>query len=217
MEMAGVVVHVLNRAAKRSVLFSTPDDYAAFERVLIEAMKREPIRILALCLMPTHWHLVVWPTEDGQVARLLHWLTLTHATRWNASRGARGTGSVYQGRYKSFPVQDEHVLRACRYVERNALRAGLVARAEDWRWGSLWHRAEGDPAGLLSDGPIPLPPDWVLRVNRPESSAELDALRRSARRGCPLGTPEWTRETATQWGLLPTLQPLGRPRRAGGN
>ena len=71
----------------------------------------------------------------------VEWLTLTHTQRWHAHHHTTGTGHLYQGRFKSFPVQsDEHFLTVCRYVERNALRANLVKRAEDWLWNSLWHR-----------------------------------------------------------------------------
>src|SRR5436305_82424 len=90
--------------------------------------------------MPNHWHLVLEPHEDGELSRFVGWLSLTHTQRWHAHRRSAGTGHVYQGRFKSFPIQDdEHFLTVCRYVERNALRAHLVKRAENWRWGSLWH------------------------------------------------------------------------------
>ena len=214
MESAGTVLHVLNRAVKRDLLFSTPQDYQAFLRVLAEARERIPLRIVAFCVMPNHWHLVVWPSEDGQVSSFMHWLTLTHATRWHASRGSAGHGAVYQGRFKSFPVQsDYHVLRVCRYVERNALRAGLVARAEDWRWGSLWHRMNGDPTRLLSAGPIDLTADWPQLVNEAQTPEEVEALRRCVARGVPYGSPSWTLRTASEWGLLDVLRPRGRPRK----
>ena len=61
----GLVYHILNRANARMTLFEKDADYAAFERVLEEAHAREPLRILAYCLMPTHWHMVVWPKGGG--------------------------------------------------------------------------------------------------------------------------------------------------------
>jgi len=214
MDMTGVVVHVLNRAVRRAPLFSLPGDYAVFEHVLREALDRVPLRILAFCVMPNHWHFVAWPSQPGELSRFMHWLTVTHARRWHAASGTNGTGAVYQGRFKSFPVQsDGHVLRVCRYVERNALRAGLVARAEDWRWGSLWHRHRDDRRRLLAEGPTDLPDDWTLRVNAAETSEELEALRRCVRRGAPFGTPAWTLATADRWGLRSALRPVGRPRR----
>ena len=210
--MTGFCIHVLNRAVKRARLFATPEDYDAFLAVLAEALQREPLRILAFCVMPNHFHLIAWPQRAGELSGFMHWMTLTHACRWHGARGTTGEGAVYQGRFKSFPIQsDEHLYRACRYVERNALRAGLVERAEDWRWGSAWHREHGDPMGLLGDGPLTHPPDWLDLVNRPETEAELAALRRSSRRGTPFGDPKWMETTAAEWGLGDTLRPRGRP------
>ncbi len=88
--------------------------------------------------MPNHWHFVLRATEDGGMSDFLRWVSLTHTMRLHAHYHTTGEKHIYQGRFKSFPVQDDaHFLTVCRYVERNALRAGLVARAEDWKWGSL--------------------------------------------------------------------------------
>ena len=135
---AGYVYHVLNRANARMTIFEKDEDDEAFERVLAEAVERTKTRLLAYCLMPNHWHLMVWPQADGELSAFVGWLTLTHTQRWHAHRHSAGTGHVYQGRFKSFPVQeDEHFYTVCRYVERNALRANLVSQAEQWRWSSL--------------------------------------------------------------------------------
>src|SRR6516164_6532214 len=145
----GLAYHVLNRANARLPLFRKEADYAAFERVLEEALQREPLRVLGYCLMPNHWHLVVWPNAgaDRQVSEFMRWLTVTHTQRWHAHRHTAGTGHLYQGRFKSFPIQaDEHLYTVLRYVERNPVRADLVRRAEEWRWSSLWHWHKGDEA-----------------------------------------------------------------------
>src|SRR5262245_49854312 len=137
----GFVYHALNRAAGRATLFEKPGDFAAFEETLRQAKERLPVRLLAYCVMPNHWHLVVWPQRDGDLSQYLRWVTVTHTQRWHAHHHTAGTGPLYQGRFKSFPVQqDEHLLSVCRYVERNPLRAKLAKRAENWRWSSLWQR-----------------------------------------------------------------------------
>ena len=212
----GIVYHCLNRGNGRSALFRKPADYDAFERVLAEAMQRFPTRLLAYCLMPNHWHMVLWPDADGQMTRFLRWLTMTHSQRLHAHRGTAGTGHVYQGRFKSFPVQrdDRHLLSVLRYVERNALRASLVTRAQDWRWCSLRRRAAGDAERLLSDWPIDAPANWTALVNRPQSQAEIDALHRSIARGTPYGSEAWQLRTAKQLALQYTLRPRGRPVKA---
>ena len=141
----GIVYHMLNRANARLPIFQKDGDYEAFERIIQEALEHVPgMRLLTYCLMPNHWHLVVWPGADGELSDFGHWLTLTHTQRWHAHYRDVGAGHLYQGRFKSFPVQaDEHFLTLCRYVERNPVRANLVARAEDWRWGGLWRRRDG--------------------------------------------------------------------------
>ncbi len=133
---------MLNRRVMRLPLFEKDDDYAAFERVLAESLGRpDAPRLLAYCLMPNHWHLVVQAAERTDLSTWMQWVSVTHTHRWHSHFDTMGDGPLYQGRFKSFPVQaDEHFLSVCRYVEANALRASLVDRAEDWRWGSIWVR-----------------------------------------------------------------------------
>jgi putative transposase len=105
----GFVYHALNRAGARLPLFQKDGDYEAFERVLAEALREHPTRLLAYCLMPNHWHVVLWPHQDGELTAFLRWLTHTHTMRWHAHYHTAGTGHLYQGRFKSFPVAaDEH-------------------------------------------------------------------------------------------------------------
>jgi putative transposase len=215
----GHAYHVLNRANARLPLFTKQADYAAFERVLEEAFEREPLRILGYCLMPNHWHLVVWPKPGAgrQVSEFMRWLTVTHTQRWHAHRHTSGTGHLYQGRFKSFPIEsDEHLYAVLRYVERNPARAGLVARAEEWRWSSLWRYHCGDDQSrqLLSGWPLARPEDWLRRVHRAETKGELEALRCSVRRGQPFGSGTWTAGMIARLGLEHTVRPQGRPRKA---
>jgi len=160
--------------------------------------------------MPHHWHFVVWPERDGR-------LGVTHVTRWARAKGRVGCGHAYQGRFKSFPVEtEEYFYQVVRYAERNALRANLVSKAEDWRWSSLWIRRHGSKQqrAWLSAWPVPRPRDWCRYVNRPETEAELQALRHSTQRGTPYGSEAWASTTASQWGLQSTLRPRGRPRKS---
>ena len=216
--VGGVVYHVLNRGNARMRIFEKDADYAAFEKVLAQGQQRESIRLLAYCLLPNHWHLVLWPRAgaDRQLSEYMRWVTVTHTQRWHAHRHSSGSGHLYQGRFKSFPVKDDaHLLSVCRYVERNALRGNLVERAEAWRWGSLWrtrHEADGE-APQLAAWPVDRPRNWVWRVNQPESEPELAALRRSVVRGAPYGDEIWSRRMAERLNLAHTQRPRGRPRK----
>ena len=140
---------------------------------------------------------------------------MTHTQRWHAHHHSAGTGPLYQGRFKSFPVeQDAHCLSVCRYIERNAVRANLVQSARDWQWCSLARRRAGRPACLLplSRWPVATPRDWTAWVDRAEPAAELEALRNSLKRGCPYGQAKWQSSMAEKLGLQSTLRPRGRQR-----
>jgi putative transposase len=214
--LGGYVYHVLNRANAQRTIFEQPGDYVAFEQILIEAVERTATRLLAYCILPNHWHLLVWPRKDSELSRFVGWLTLTHTQRWHAFRRSAGTGHVYQGRFKSFPIEeDEHFYTAARYVERNASRAGLVRRAETWPYGSLyrWLRGSAEDKALLATWPLPRKAGWVEHVNSPLTEAELAAIKRSIQRGSPLGGGEWTDRTVRRLGLESTVRSPGRPKK----
>ena len=165
--------------------------------------------------MPNHWHLLLWPRRVGELSEVLRWITVTHTQRWHAHHHTAGTGPVYQGRFKSFPVQtDEHFLTVARYVERNAVRAKLVTRAEDWQWSSVWRRGQGEPKLMswLSAWPVPQPRDWMAQVNRSQSALAVETLRVSVQRGRPFGEDSRARRMAKRFGMESTLRPRGRPK-----
>ena len=174
------------------------------------------MRLLSYCVMPNHWHLVLWPRRDNELSAFVGWLTLTHTQRWHAHRQTSGAGHVYQGRFKSFLVQtDGHLLTVCRYVERNALHAGLVKRAEQWRWSSLWRRRTGDRKtnAILTDWPVDRPRDWLRRVNRPQTESETDVLRQCLNRAQPFGNNEWVKRMVARFDLASAFRCRGRPKK----
>lgn len=212
---AGGLYHALNRANLGAKIFRKTGDFVAFENVLHEALQLYKVELYAYQIMGTHWHLMLRPLVDGEMGRFCKWICGTHTMRHNAHYHMTGKGHLYQGRFKSFPIQDdEHFFVGCRYVERNALRAELVSRAEDWRWGSLWRwlqNPEPEPK-LLSPWPIPRLPNWVDRVNEPLTDGELKAIRNCAQRGAPLGDEGWIEAIARRLDLESTMRPRGRPR-----
>ena len=206
-----MVFHVLNRGVGRMKLFKKDEDYNAFERIIKETLLQCPMRICSYCLMPNHWHFLMWPEEDGDLARFMQRMTNTHVQRWQQHYDVVGYGHVYQGRYKSFPVEgDDHFYQVARYIERNALRANLVDRAEGWPWNSLWCRLKGSPEELamLGPWPVPRPRHWLEYVNGVETEAELKALRQSVNKGQPYGSTNWVQEG------LGTARPAVNPPRS---
>jgi putative transposase len=126
----GLCYHALNRGYRWAEVFHTEEDYDHFVHLLADAAARFPLRLLAFCLMPNHFHLVAWPAGDRDLSAAMHWLLTTHASHYQ--KPYRCTGHVWQGRFKAFPIQeDDHLLTVLRYAERNPLRAGLVTREED--------------------------------------------------------------------------------------
>ncbi len=207
----------------RSALFRRDEDYAAFEHVMREAFERVPLRILGWCLMENHWHFVVWPRTDDEVTGYFRALAHTHAMRWRVAHRSVGWGPLYQGRFKAFPVESgAHVLNVCRYVERNALSAGVVKRAERWRWGSLWlrHHADKDDhtramRRMLSTGPAgrwPPLKQWTASVNSALTKQELSRLNISETRSRPYGGDLWMDKVVKKLGLEHTIRPEGRPK-----
>jgi putative transposase len=206
---ANLVYHVLNRGNGRAEVFHKVEDYAAFRDAMVEASVRLPMRLIAYCLMPNHFHLVLRPHGDGDLSRWMHWLLTTHMRRY--LRHYHHTGHVWQGRFKAFPVQDdEHLATVIRYVERNALRAGLAERAEDWPWSSLANPPDGP---RLDTETFPRAADWIEFVNTPMTEAESEAVRLSIRRDRPYGSETWTIQTANRLGLEYSIRPRGRPAR----
>jgi len=212
---ANEVFHVLNRSVARLTIFEKSDDYAAFMRVIDETWQQVPLRILAMVVMPNHWHFVVKPSTDNEVSEFFRRLTVTHTMRWHARYNTGGSGHLYQGRFKSFPIQsDQHLLTVMRYVERNPLRANLIDQAEGWQWSTAWVRRQPEqPAWLWHPKKQALPRNWRSLVNKPQTEAELQALRRSVKRGSPFGSDRWIKRAATRLGLESTLRPRGRPRK----
>lgn len=214
---AGNVFHVLNRAVARMTIFEKPEDYDAFWRVVEETWRQVPLPIFGLVVMPNHWHFVVRPVADDQVSEFFRRLTVTHTLRWRAHYHTGGSGHLYQGRFKSFLVQDdEHLGSVLRYVERNPVRANFTERAEAWRWSSAFARRQkpAERPWLATPTEPPLPPQWLSLVNQPQTEAELAALRTCIRRGAPFGDETWVKNSVQRLGLESTLRPRGRPAKA---
>lgn len=212
--LGNIVYHVLNRANGRLRIFKKGGDFLAFEKILAEGLAHFPMRLLGYCLMGNHWHMLLWPRGDGDLSTFMQWVTMTHSQRWHAAHGTAGMGHLYQGRFKSFPVQSsEYYLTVLRYIESNPLRAELVESSADWQWSSLAIRQGIEKDGLsLHAGPIPLPDKWLGLVDLLPNEADLEKLENCIRRGSPYGSDMWTVRMAERLDLTSTLRPRGRPK-----
>ena len=176
---AGMIYHVVNRAAERRRIFTEPADYGAFVALLAAAGERFPIDLLAYCVMPNHWHLILQPREGAALSAYMHWLTCRHVSQHRRDRGTTGNGHLYQGRFRSSLVDTEfYYWNVLRYVEANPVRVNLVERAEQWQWGSLFER-ETSSRTILAPSPISLPANWSDYVNGEIDPVELAEIRAS--------------------------------------
>jgi putative transposase len=183
---ANRVYHVYNRRTDRQLLFPSASAYDEFLDLLEDGRRRYCIRICAYCPLATHWHQAIWVRDGGgacDVSNYLRRLSSSHAIRFRLASGTRGNGHVYQDRFKSPVVESErHYLTLVRYIEANPLEAGLVRRAEEWRWSSLAERLIGGRR-ILEDGPVLLPSDWVEIVNARVPSEDAAGMGRTSAMG----------------------------------
>jgi putative transposase len=210
--VAGMWYHVLNPGNRREEAFHKPAGYDAFALAMADAQVWRPVDILGYWLMPNRFHLLIRPRAADDLGRWVQWLLMARARRYH--RHYNNMGHDWQGRFKAFPAQDDdHLVGVLHYVERNPLRAELVARDEDWKWSSLRGRLADDPLLWRGEGSV-RDDRWIERVTEPLSARDLQRLRLSLERGRPYGDGSWTKETARRLGLESTLRTRGRPRKA---
>lgn len=148
------------------MILETYDDYAAFCALVERARRKIAMRIIAYCLLRTHFHFLLWPRGDDDLPLFMKWLTGTHARRFRVQGGTVGQGAVYQSRYFSRPIDEARkFFGALRYVEANALKHGVVRRVQDWPWCSAWNREPIGASVTIDDSPIPRPANWLEILN----------------------------------------------------
>lgn len=190
-DIANYQYHVLNRSNGRTPIFNTPADYQLFIDILEETVELLDMRLLAYCLMPNHWHLLLEPKVDGDLSRFMSRLTNTHVKQYQSKYSLVGMGHLYQGRYKAFLIENGHYFyTVLRYVERNAVRAKLCSRAEVWTWGSAFLRANGKTK-ILSPLPIDIPSSYIDDLNLPLSASEQEAVKQSEICSIPFASEAW--------------------------
>lgn len=200
--------HLINRGNGRQQVFHKDGDYHTFINLLLQARGKYTVKVLAWCLMPNHFHLFVQPEEADQLHKWMQWLMTTHVRRYHKHYGT--SGHVWQGRYKSFIVQDnDYLLTVARYIEGNPVRAKLSPTAAEWPWAS--HQVRKDAPEELRPDPLPisLPDDWATYVDTPLTDAEIEKVRNSVNRQTPFGCESWRDELCLKMGLQSTMRQRG--------
>jgi REP-associated tyrosine transposase len=203
-QISGYAYHVINRGNGCATVFHDEEDYSIFLDLMATVKSRHHLKVFGFCLLSNHFHIVLEPVSLNALSQCMHWWLTSHIQQYRRRHG--GSGHIWQGRFKSFPIQqDIHFLTVLRYVLRNPLRAGLVAQAEQWPWSSV-HFPQ-----LLDPWPVPLPSPWNDWLNTPLFEHELTSIRTSVNRQAPFGTPDWQTRVTKDLGLESTLRPRGRP------
>lgn len=202
--------HLLNRGNGQQQVFLCEDDYRVFVDLLRAAKERYPLHLYGYCLMPNHFHLLVKPEKGEDLSRWMQWLMTSHVRRHH--RVYRTSGHIWQGRYKSFLVQDaDYMLTLLRYIEGNPVRTGLVSSSVDWRWGSSCDRGKDEKEALVDLFPLQFPEDWVESVDQPLTDKERERYRLSIKRQAPFGSKDWQMRVCERYGLESTMKKKGRP------
>jgi len=208
----GSIYHVLNRGNWRQDVFHKDGDFAAFNELLELAKARHPVTIFGYCLLPNHFHLLLQADKGSELSCFMQWLMTSHVRRYH--QHYRSSGHVWQGRFKSFIVQeDNHLLTVARYIEGNPVRAGMVASARTWRWSSHRESCGAVSRSLTCPLPIPRPEDWTAFVDTALTPQEIEWLRQSVVRQAPFGSGEWQERMGQLLGLESTMRSRGRPRK----
>lgn len=214
MSAGDTIYHCMNRSNGRIKIFNNDKDYQFFEYLLEEGKDLIGMRILSYVVMPNHWHMLLYPVNDGDLGKFLHWVTTSHVRYHRTKTKTIGHGHLYQGTYKSFPVETGRYAETLFwYIERNPLKAGLVDKAEKWKWSSLWRREFGTEKQkkLLSDTVVELPDDYLDTINLYEDKKEIEKIEKSIKKGTPIGSVEWIDEVAVKYNIEHTLRKRGRP------
>lgn len=217
---AGLPHHVTQRGNRQENVFFSDSDRIAYLTWLGEYCRRHRVDVLAYCLMTNHVHAVLVPASADALERVFRPLHTRYALRVNKKRNWRG--HVWQGRFFSSALDEPYLWAAIRYVERNPVRAGLVCRAEDYRWSSAAARCGMRANGLLSseahwlDG-FPSAADWSAWLAGEDGSHQLETLRQNVERGLPCGSDEFVSKLEGLAGRSLRPRPPGRSTRPGGS
>ena len=215
LDIGGKIYHCLNRAVGKQQIFFSDADYKSFEKILEEIVDIVDVGILAYCVMPNHFHLVLRTENDGDLSNFMKRLSVTHTQRYRVAKNTVGEGPIYQGRYKSFIVQDnEYLLTLLRYVERNPFTANLIKNPLLWRYSSLYRRHKGTEKQkqLLHKWTIDEPSDYISMLKQPIGVKELERLKKSENKGVPYGNDVYVSNIIEKYKLHSTLRKTGKPK-----
>jgi putative transposase len=206
----GLPHHITQRGNRRQQTFFCDDDYAAYVELMADWCHERGVEVWAYCLMPNHVHLIAVPRSEDSLRRAVGEAHRRYTRRVNFREKWRGC--LWQGRFASFVMDEPHLLAAARYVELNPVRAGLVSKADDWRWSSARSHLLGRDDRLVRAAPLAaMIGDWRSFLNSAIQEEELRDLREHGRTGCPLGSTDFVARLEQAAGRILRPRKGGRP------
>lgn len=211
----GVAHHVTQRGNNRRQVFFEQSDGFSYLRLLRECTQRYAIELVAYCLMPNHVHLVVIPSSLDGLHRACKVIHGRYARRINQMRSR--VGHLWQDRFFSSALDENHFVNAVRYVELNPVRAGLIDTAESYEWSSA-----ATHCGLRSDTLVTHRPasglfqridDWSAWLRNQPDQACVDRLRLHINQNLPCGSEEFVEQLGNIAARPLRFRQRGRPRR----
>ena len=192
--------HVTQRGNRRETIFFGDDDYRLYLDLLGERCRKAGVELWSYSLMPNHVHLILTPANPQGLGRALGETHRRYASVINAR--LRVTGHLFQSRYGSVAMDEEHLMAAARYVALNPVRARLVARAEDWRWSSVRAHLSGEDNGVVMTTPLleRCAGRFADLIDAPPDAARIAALRAAETIGRPLGSARFLNNIAVLTG-----------------
>jgi putative transposase len=203
----GIPHHVTQRGNRKLRVFFTDKDYAMYVSILSKYCTRYLVDVWAYCLMPNHVHIIAVPESGGSLARAVGETHRQYTLRINERES--WTGHLWQGRFSSYPMDEQHLLAAARYIELNPVRAGLAEDPVDWRWSSARFHVQGKRDPLVKPNLLStMVGDWAayLREQIPES----EVFRKHQKTGRPLGDEAFIERCEQALGRTLKLQKPGR-------
>jgi putative transposase len=206
--MPGVPHHVTQRGNRRQQVFFGDEDYAIYKTLLAEGCREAGVAVWAYCLMPNHVHLILRPGDEDGLRAALGEAHRRYTRYVNLREGWRGY--LWQGRFSSFPMDEDHLFRCARYVELNPVRAKLVRHARDWRWSSARAHLAGRDDGLVRVEPLlEFARDWKAFLGETLALDEIEEIRSRERTGRPLGAARFVARMEKKLGRTLTPQKRG--------
>ncbi|MFH1017642.1 MAG: transposase [Pseudomonadota bacterium] len=210
----GIPHHVTQRGNRRQKTFFGKTDFLKYRSLLAEWSRRFNVDVWAYCLMTNHVHLILVPKDETGFRQAVEQTHCRYTRHINFRKKWRG--HLWQGRFSSFPMDETHLLRAVRYIERNPVDAGIVNRAIGYPWSSAHAHVTGADDPLVQVGPLlERVENWGEFLNSPLTKRDIETLERHERTGRPLGASSFIKELERKTGRSFMRRRPGRPRRKG--